>query len=208
MDAAQALARMPGSALGYTVADLHALPGDGPLYELIEGSIVVSAPVGAVETEVTRALAKSLEVANRGSPYVIDLDQPVRIGRYDQVRPDLVVARVSMAETTPIPADALALVVEVVSMKSVLRDTATKCALYAAAGVPAYWVVTPHLDPFGLAITELRLDQASRRYAVRSPPTSAVFSTDHPWPVTVDVPALGDLWATLIRQADRRGEEV
>jgi Uma2 family endonuclease len=208
VDAAQVLTCFPGSASGYTVADLDALPGDGPIYELIEGSIVVSAPAGAVEMEVTRGLATSLDAANRGSPYVVDVDQPVRIGEHDQVRPDLVVAHVSMAETTPIPVDALALVVEVVSHKSVLRDTAMKCALYAAAGVPAYWVVTLLRSPPGLAITELRLDRASRRYAVRSPPTSAAFSTDTPWPVTVDVAALGDLWATLMFQADLRGEEV
>jgi hypothetical protein len=43
MSAALTLSRDPGSA-GYTVADLHALPENGPRYELIDGSIIVSPP--------------------------------------------------------------------------------------------------------------------------------------------------------------------
>lgn len=169
---------------------------------------MVSPPATAPETAVSRKLANSLEVANRGSPYVIDIDQPVRVGQHEPVRPDLVVAHVSMAETTPIPVDALTLVVEVVSLSSVVRDTAMKEALYASAGVPAYWVVFPQRNPLGLAINELRLDGATGRNAARTLPTSTVFSTDHPWPVTVDVPALAEHWSASVLHAGRRGEEV
>lgn len=87
-------------------SDLAALPADGPRYELIEGSVVVSPPSTAAETALSQALASTLEAANRGSPLGVDRGQPVRIGEHDEVRPDIVVAHVSMAETTPIPIDA------------------------------------------------------------------------------------------------------
>ncbi len=113
----------------------------------------------------------------------------------------MVVAHVSVLDITPFPVDKLSLAVEVVSPTSVLRDTATKRALYARAGVPAYWIVVPERDPADIRIAELRLDEATGEYAYRTPYTSEAFSTDHPWPVTVDVPALVDRWAALLKQA-------
>lgn len=207
MNAAHVLDRTPGS-LGYRTSDLAALPADGPRYELIEGSVVVSPPSTTAETALSQVLASTLEAANRGSPLVVDRGQPVRIGEHDEVRPDIVVAHVSMAETTPIPIEAVALVVEVASSTSLLRDLATKRALYASAGVPSYWIVVPERHPTGVGVAELRLDRSTGRYVERTPPTSAVFGTDHPWPVTVDVPALAERWSTLVLDAGRRGEEV
>nr|WP_246402233.1 Uma2 family endonuclease [Jiangella mangrovi] len=184
------------------------MPTDGPRYELIEGSVVVSPPPTAAETALTECLANMLEVANRGSPLVVDRAQPVRIGEYDEVGPDIVVAHVSMAETTPIPIEAVALVVEVVSSTSLLRDLTTKHALYASAGVPAYWIVVPNRHPASASVVELRLDASSGWYVERTRASSAMFSTDYPWPVTIDVSALADAWAALVLDARRRGEEV
>lgn len=205
MNVAQLLAHDPGSR-GYRPSDLPTPPGDGPRYELIEGCVVVSPPPGAVETAVCRWLANTFEVANRGSPLVVDRGQPVRIGEHDEVRPDIVVARVSMAETTPIPADAVTLVVEVVSPTSWMRDFVAKDVLYARAGVPAYWIVVPRRDPPGLVITELRRDDATGGYVERTPPTSGMFSTDHPWRVTIDPAALAADWPALVAQAGGDGE--
>ncbi|WP_083460398.1 Uma2 family endonuclease [Jiangella muralis] len=194
MNVAQLLARSPGSR-GYRAADLRALPDGGPRYEVIEGCVLVSPPPSVAETAVWRWLANTFEVANRGSPLVVDRGQPVHIGAHDEVRPDVVVAHVALAETTPIPVGALTLAVEVVSPTSALRDTVTKRALYARAGVPAYWIVALRRRPPDIEVTELRRDEATGSYAERTPATSARFSTDHPWPVVVDVPALADFWA-------------
>ncbi|WP_158602770.1 Uma2 family endonuclease [Jiangella rhizosphaerae] len=191
---------------GFRTSDLHALADGGSRFELIEGCIVLSPPPSAAETAVCQWLASTFDVANRGSPLVVDRGQPVRIGDHDEVRPDIVVAHVSLAETTPIPVEALSLVVEVVSPTSVLRDIMTKRALYARAGVPAYWTVIPRADPPGLVVTELRRDESTGVYVERTPPTSAAFSTDHPWRVTVDVPAFAadrasSAWADDQREA-------
>jgi Uma2 family endonuclease len=207
VNAAHVLARTPAAG-GFRVADLDALPGDGPRYELIEGCVVVSPPPTSAETAIARWLANAFEVANRGSPLVVDVGQPVRIGDHDEVRPDVVVAHVALAEATPLPVGAVTLVVEVVGQTSLLRDLATKRALYASAGVAAYWIVVLAHDPVRVEIAELRLDPSTGRYTERTPPTSAVFGTDHPWPVTVDVPALAEHWSTLVLDAGRRGEEV
>lgn len=207
MNVAQLLAHSPGSR-GYRAADLRALPDGGPRYEVIEGCVQVSPPPSVAETAVWRWLANTLEVANRGSPLVVDRGQPVRIGEHDEVRPDVVVAQVALAETTPIPVGALTLVVEVVSSTSALRDTVTKRALYARAGVPAYWIVTPRRRPPDVEVTELRRDAATGAYTERTPATSARFSTDHPWPLTVDVPALADVWSALAPSAADNWEGV
>lgn len=199
------LARDPGP-LGFRGSELRLLPTDGPRYELIEGCVVVSTQPAAAEAELWRWLANTLEVSNRGSPVVVDRGQPVRIGDHDEVRPDVVVADVSMAETTPIPVGALALAVEVVSPGSVLRDTVTKRALYARAAVPAYWIVVVRGSPPWIEVTELRLDPATGAYTERTPPTSAPFSTDHPWPLAIDVPALAARWSALVSRPPRHGE--
>jgi Uma2 family endonuclease len=54
-----------------------------------------------------------------------------------------VVAHGKNLNRSPFPMDDVALAVEVVSPSSVLRDREFKRALYARAGVPAYWLVEP-----------------------------------------------------------------
>ncbi len=187
MNAAELPPLVPGPR-GYRTSDLHGLPA-GPHYELIDGCIIASPPPSAAETALCQWLAHTFEIANRGSPLVVDRGQRVRVGEYDEVCPDIVVADVAQAEWTPIPVEAVALVVEVTSPVSALRDVVTKRVMYGWSGVPAYWIVTPRPDPPRLLITELRRDDATGRYVERTPPTSAPFSTDHPWRFTVDVPA-------------------
>jgi hypothetical protein len=91
----------------------------------------------------------------------------------------------------------------VVSPNSALRDTETKRGLYARAGVPAYWIVTTDEVAQEISLAELRLHEGRYRYATHY--GSGVFQTDHPWPVTIDLPALSSRWAILL---DVAGEPV
>jgi Uma2 family endonuclease len=50
-------------ALGFTVADLHALPDDGLRYELIDGSIIVSPSATSGHNNIARWIATILEDA-------------------------------------------------------------------------------------------------------------------------------------------------
>jgi Uma2 family endonuclease len=192
--------RDPGE-FGFTVADLHALPEHGPRYELIDGSIIVSPSATMGHNAVARWIAYVLEETNPSDEYVIGTDQSTSIDDHSEPRPDIVVARAEHIETTPFPiADAL-LVAEVISPTSVLRDTETKRALYARAGVPSYWIIVPEREKGEIALAELVLDGGTYRYATHY--TTDMFRTDRPWPLTIDLPALSQRRQRLLDRGAR-----
>lgn len=201
MGAAALLSRDPGSR-GYTVADLHALPEDGPRYELINGSIIVSPSATIDRNIIARWFAYLLDESNPANEYVVGTDQSTTVDDHNEPRPDVAVARASVLQMTPFPISKLVLAVEVVSPKSSwLHDTETKRALYARAGVPSYWIVAPEDDSPTIALAELVLDEQTGQYAYRTHYTTDAFTTDQPWLVTVDLPALTERRARLLEQA-------
>ena len=156
---------------GLTVADLEAMPDDGRRYELIGGAIVMTPAPGVDHQRVSRRLQRLLEDAWPAMEIFdapIDLDLPGG----QRVQPDLVA--VERGRTGPRLALPVGLVVEIVSPGSETNDRVTKRATYAAAGIPAYWLVDPDRD----TITCLVLDGADYR-------TAAEGAT-----VTVDAPVL------------------
>jgi Uma2 family endonuclease len=126
----------------WTVADLADLPDDGLRYELVDGTLLVSAApsklhqrvVGNLYVLVRTACPPELEVFLPRTHY-----QPTATR---SLQPDLLVVRRDdpgeAAVTTP-----LALAVEVLSPSSRSIDTVLKRALYEQAGVAQYWVVAP-----------------------------------------------------------------
>lgn len=164
---------------GLTVADLEAMPDDGRRYELIGGAIVMTPAPGVDHQRVSRRLQRLLEDAWPemeifNSP--IDLDLPGE----QRVQPDLVA--VERGRTGPRLELPVALVVEIVSPGSQTNDRVTKRAIYAAAGVPAYWIV----DPDGAVVTCLVLDGAEYREVVEG----ATVTVDDPVSVRIDLAAL------------------
>lgn len=178
------------SAGGFTAAYLHSLPEDGLRRELIDGSVVVSPSATYSHNIIARWIANALEEANPGTEYVVSTDQSTAIDENSEPRPDIVVGRADFLEETPCPIASLLLAGEVVSPGSVLRDTETKRALYARAGVPSYWIVVPDRGAGTIALVELVLDEQTRTYRYATHYTTDVFRTDRPWPVKVDLPAL------------------
>lgn len=179
----------PG-AHGYTTADLHALPSDGRRYELIDGSMIVSPPATVDHNTVARWLAQILEDSCPGVDFVVGADQAATIDEHNEPRPDVAVIRAEHLRRSPFPIVDATLVVEVVSPTSTLHDTETKRALYAAAGVPSYWIVVPQEDEATIGLTELVLDEPGGRYRSVNQHNTEEFETDRPWPVRVDLPAL------------------
>src|SRR5207248_3200701 len=76
---------------GYTVTDLHALPDDGPRYELIDGSLIVSPSATSSHNMIVRWIANILEDANPNDDYFVSTDQSAEIDDHNEPRPDIVV---------------------------------------------------------------------------------------------------------------------
>ena len=189
MTAAPVWPELP-DAYGYTAADLHALPDDGRRYELIDGSIIVSPSATIDHNTIAMWIATALMDSNPGRDFIVGLDQSATIDSHSEPRPDVIVTLAAHHRLTPFPIKGSQLVVEVVSPTSVLRDTETKRALYAKAGVPSYWIVVPGEAEPTIKLAELRLDPGSGEYRHVVHYTTEVFETDAPWPVRIDLPAL------------------
>ncbi len=126
----------------WTVADLDLLPDDGLRYELVDGTLLVSAApskqhqrvLGNLHVLLRAACPPELEVFLAPTDY-----QPTDTR---SLQPDLLVVTREdpgvKAVTTP-----LALAVEVLSPSSRSVDLVLKRELYQQAGVACYWVVDP-----------------------------------------------------------------
>ena len=126
----------------WTVADLALLPDDGLRYELVDGTLLVSAApskqhqrvLGNLYLLLRAACPPDLEVFLAPTDY-----QPTSTRSF---QPDLLVVDRAdpgaSAVTTP-----LALAVEVLSPSSRSVDLVLKRELYEQAGVRCYWVVDP-----------------------------------------------------------------
>lgn len=167
----------------WTVDDLAELPKDLN-YELINGRLVLPSATPLHQDTCVRVLL-ALE-ANCPPEYVISIDQSLEVDRRNEPRPDVVVVRVEHAARSPVPVQDALLAVEVLSPSSTFRDMYEKSGVYARAGIATYWVVDA-LHPT-MTLTEFLLgeDGAYRPGAH----TDEVFTTERPWKVTLDLPAL------------------
>lgn len=166
----------------WTVADLANLPDDGLRYELVDGTLLVSAApnkahqraIGRLHLLLAAACPPDLEVFLAPTDY-----QPTNTRSF---QPDLlVVSRTDpgdAAVTTP-----LALAVEVLSPSSRSVDLVLKRAVYEQAGVATYWVV----DPIDQNVTVWTLVEGvyAEPTVVRAPET-----LEQPFHVRVDPTAL------------------
>ena len=166
----------PGSA---TIADLESMPkNDGKRYELVGGKIIVTPwpkHYGGVSFRLGPILAASVPEAH-ASYRLCGLD----LGHGQRIIPDLCVAPHSSVGSERVGVPVL-LIVEVLNGISD-EDLALKRAAYAAAEVPAYWLI----DPEATHVTCMRLEEGEyRTYA-----EGAVVEVDWPLAATVDVAAL------------------
>lgn len=107
--------------------------------ELLEGVIVAMAP-HSPRHAVGVALATNALSAAVGKRAAVRAQLPVHIGPYAVPEPDVAVVAGRQSEyLTADPTTAL-LVVEV-SDSSLVQDRLTKGPLYAAGGIPEYWIV-------------------------------------------------------------------
>lgn len=159
-----------------TLADLEAMPGnDGNRYELVDGHILVSpwpSHYGGVSFRLGPILAHSVPDGH-ASYRLCRLDLPDG----QRVIPDLMVAPHSSVGEQGVHAPVL-LVVEVLNGLGP-EDLARKRTAFAAAEVPAYWVI----DPEATNATCLKLEGGEYTAYAEGP----VVEVDWPLAVTVDV---------------------
>ncbi|MGX7670646.1 Uma2 family endonuclease [Plantactinospora sp. DSM 117369] len=179
----------------WTVDDLGELPKDLP-YELINGRLIVPSP-----THLHQDLCVEILLALRANcppEYVVSIDLSMRVDRRNEPRPDVVALRPEHVTRSPVPVQDAILAAEVISPDSTFRDMYDKARVYAHAGVPTYWVVDPLHER--MTLTEFVLGSTGEYEPAAH--TDDVFSTERPWKVTVDLPALTTRWAGLRDRAE------
>ncbi len=155
--------------------------------ELVEGRLVIAQNPGARHHVVCHRLADQLERQLPGTLQAIygvdvDLELAPPGGPGSSLRPDLVIvdeqARLRVRTEGGMPrAREVRVVVEVASEDSRRTDTVSKRSEYADAGIPHYWVVD-----LASPVSLLACPQGAE--------VTGVFTTDAPFPITIDLDRL------------------
>jgi len=127
----------------YRMAEAGILHEDDRI-ELIEGKIVEMTPIGSRHALCLERLNRVFQMGVKADQGLIRIQDPIRLSDETEPQPDLVIASVTQgedryADAHPAPEDVL-LVVEVAD-SSLVYDRNTKVPLYAAAGIPEYWLI-------------------------------------------------------------------
>ena len=130
----------------FTVAEYYRMAEVGILHhtervELLDGEIVVMAPIGIPHATGVRRMERVLHQA-LGDAAAISVQNPVRLDDHGELEPDIAILRFredDYATAHPGPADTL--VVVEVSDSTLAYDREVKSKRYAAAGIPEMWVM-------------------------------------------------------------------
>ncbi|MEV6594534.1 Uma2 family endonuclease [Streptomyces acidicola] len=180
----------PGDGWTFDQVKHLELPFD---WELVDGVIVAHGQNNVWHNEVRDGIADGLKAA-RVEPYRVLTKQCVMVDDTNAPKPDVIVydpRKLDFFEAESIPADKLALVIEVVSPGSRQHDRVRKPALFAANKVPCYWRVELDRDR-RLAVHEYWLNADTRSYvsAPMHPVHHDKLITEVPFPVEIDLDGL------------------
>lgn len=121
------------------LAEAGAFDGLGKT-ELVDGTVYAMSPQyrahGYARSELTYRLRRALEAL--ASPLYVAFEQSVDLAEHSEPQPDIILTTAPRGDGA-IPAASVALLVEV-SVTTRAFDLGDKAAVYAAAGVPEYWV--------------------------------------------------------------------
>ena len=130
----------------FTVAEYYRMAEVGILHhtervELLDGEIIVMAPIGIPHAAGVRRMERVLHQA-LGDAAAISVQNPVRLDDHSEPEPDIALLRFredDYATAHPGPADTLVAVE--VSDSTLAFDREVKSKRYAAAGIPEMWVM-------------------------------------------------------------------
>lgn len=139
-----------------TYEDLIQLPADGNRYELIDGDLQVTpAPSRRHQRlafRLTLLVGGLVEAEDLGELYFAPVD--VRLSPHDVVQPDLIFitkARRGIFVENVVEG-APDLVIEILSPSTRINDEVRKARLYAAAGIPEYWIADALTERFSIYV--------------------------------------------------------
>jgi len=170
----------------FTREDLEDTPDDGRRYEVVDGTLIVSAARGLVHQDATLELTVLLRGACPPEMKVVVGPYAVALGADTEVQPDIVVGR--RADFTEREIVRPQLVVEVLSYSTRLYDTHVKWERFERARIPSYWLVHPSARPAEAALIVWELDEKGRYREVAKVTGDEPFEATIPFPVTI-VPA-------------------
>ena len=108
------------------------------------------------------------------------------------------VVPVRYAGVSPVRLDGALLVVEVISQSQIFRGMVDKERADAKARIPTYWIIEPTTGQINL-IERLLGPDGDYHYGEA---TSDVYTTDRPWKVMLDLPALSARHKAMREHAD------
>lgn len=136
-----------------TYDDLLRMPEDGNRYEIVGGELIVSPAPALIHQRcsylLTRLIGDYVDSRQLGHVYFAPVD--VRLSPHNVVEPDVLFIRKDRLATYLNLAAVLGppdLVVEIISPSSQKTDPGRKYDLYAASGIPEYWIVDPMTQRF------------------------------------------------------------
>lgn len=170
----------------YIAEDLDRIPDLPPHTELIDGNLIFVSPQALFHFLAKDAIRGALKRAVPSHLFVVQ-EMTVTLSTKNRPEPDvLVVDRAAVGgirQTGFEAADAL-LVVEVVSPESRNRDRKVKPGLYAAAGIPHFWLVD---DVEGKTVIEVwKLNQKLGSYELVGQFTDCL-EVEDPFPVVLNL---------------------
>ncbi|MEU3600579.1 Uma2 family endonuclease [Streptomyces sp. NPDC006798] len=170
----------------WTVADVLALPEDRSVrYELLGESLVTSPAPGLRHQRASFRLHVALEAAAQAASAPVEVLEAINVTLPSGLAvPDIVVADAGATaeDAVSIDAEAVQLVVELVSPGNKTMDRKVEPLLYAEAAIPHYWRL--EFDPAPRLIVS-ELDNG--RYAERVIALPGTVTTiDGPFPMKLD----------------------
>lgn len=164
----------------FTVADLEGMPDDGRRYELVDGELLVSPAPGLPHQEIVGGLYRLLYAACPDDLHVILSPFAVQPDQFNEVQPDVIVARFAELTKKNLPT-APVLAVEVLSPSGRLIDLNLKRAVYQRMGVPSYWIVDPNVPD----LTVLELDATGEYREVAGVAGDEAYDASRPFAVRI-----------------------
>lgn len=122
----------------YRMAEVGLLSPDDRV-ELIEGEIIEMPPIGDRHADVVRVLNKRL-IRAVGDTAEVSCQLPVRLSLRSEPQPDFAIIRAGEGRYRKHPRSSDVLLLIEVSDSTLRYDLGKRASLYAAHGIPEYWV--------------------------------------------------------------------